>query len=60
MAQGKAFKKKNYCIFLDSSKDFHPCKWVKTSLSLIFLRSIIEELKMLLDLLKKNDSKMNK
>lgn len=35
-------------------------KGVKTSLSLIFLRSIIEELKMLLDLLKKNDSKMNK
>lgn len=38
-------------------------KGVKTELSLIFflfLRSIIEELKMLLDLLKKNDSNMNK
>lgn len=37
-------------------------KGVKTELLIffLFLRSIIEELKMLLDLLKKNDSNMNK
>lgn len=35
-------------------------KGVKILLLLIFLRSIIEEFKMLLDLLKENDSKMNK
>lgn len=35
-------------------------KGVKILLLLIFLRSIIEEFKMLLDLLKENDSNMNK